>query len=221
MRYIFQSAAVGIALILGMCQVSAQSRDSLRSESRQEAAVEPPMSKAVAPLADGEIGEGTTHDYAIGPGDVLAIQVWKNPDLSRTMPVRPDGKISMPVLGDLQAGGLTALELQNTIAGKLRDYVKSPEVNVTIEQIRSRTFNVVGKVTKAGSFDLIKRTSVLDALALAGGFQEYAHVTKIYVLRQSGSGTRAILPFNYKKVIRGEHFEQNVDLQPGDTVVVP
>lgn len=160
-------------------------------------------------------------EYAIGPGDVLSIQVWKEPDLSRTMPVRPDGRISLPVLGEMQASGLTALQLQDRIGSRLQVFVRNPQVNVTVEQIKSRTFNVVGKVAKAGSFELLKPTTVLDAIALAGGFQDFARVTKIYVLRRSGSGKDAMLRFNYKRVIKGQHPEQNVTLEPNDTVVVP
>ena len=160
-------------------------------------------------------------EYAIGPGDVLSIQVWKEPDLSRSMPVRPDGRISLPVLGEMQASGLTALQLQDRIGDRLQAFVRNPQVNVTVEQIKSRTFNVVGKVAKAGSFELLKPTTVLDAIALAGGFQDFARVTKIYVLRRSATGKEAMLRFNYKRVIKGQHPEQNVTLEPNDTVVVP
>lgn len=161
-------------------------------------------------------------DYVIGPGDVLAINVWRNPELSRTMPVRPDGRIAMPLIGEMSANGLTALQLRDRIREDLRPYVSHPEVNVVIQEIRSRSFNVVGKVGKPGSFDLNKPTKVLDALALAGGFQDFAKVTKIYVLRPPGNNARSqVLHFNYKQVIKGKQTEQNVQLQPGDTVVVP
>jgi polysaccharide export outer membrane protein len=159
--------------------------------------------------------------YLIGPGDVLAISIWKDTELSRTMPVRPDGKISLPVLGELQAAGLSALQLQTQICERLVDYVRNPQVNVIVAEIKSRTFNVVGRVLKAGSFDLVKPTTVLDAIAAAGGFQEFARQTKVYVLRNEPDSPTLIFPFNYKQVIRGRRPDENVQLRPGDTVVVP
>jgi polysaccharide export outer membrane protein len=137
------------------------------------------------------------------------------------MPVRPDGKISLPMLGELQAAGVTALQLQLQISEKLRDYVRNPQVNVIVQEIKSRTFNVVGKVGKPGAFELDKPTTVLDALAVAGGFQDFARVSKIYVLRRGPNGSPTILPFNYKQVIKGKQADENVQLQSGDTVVVP
>ena len=159
--------------------------------------------------------------YVIGPSDVLAINVWKDAELSRTMPVRPDGKISLPLIGEIQASGFTAAQLQERIGKKLQVYIAHPEVNIIVQEIKSRSFNVVGKVAKPGSFDLAKPTTVLDAIALAGGFQDFAKLTKIYVLRRMSDGSQKMLPFNYKRVILGRALDQNVELQPGDTVVVP
>jgi polysaccharide export outer membrane protein len=177
-----------------------KSKDALRTD----AAIKPPI------------------DYVIGLGDELAINVWKDSELSKTMPVRPDGKISMPLIGDIQAAGLTSDKLRDEIIAALAPYVSHPEVNVVVEQIRSRSFNVMGQVNKPGSFELIRPTTVLDALALAGGLQEFARAGHIYVLRPSDSGTKdKILKFDYRKVIRGHHLEENVYLNSGDTVVVP
>jgi polysaccharide export outer membrane protein len=159
--------------------------------------------------------------YLIGPGDLLAVSVWKNSDLSRTMPVRPDGRISLPLIGEIQAAGLSAVQLQEVIAHKLDSYVSRPEVSVVVQEIKSRSFNIVGRVMKAGKYDLTAPVTVLDAIALAGGFQDFAHVKKIYVLRPTPGGLPAMLPFNYKEVIKGENPAQNITLQPGDTVVVP
>jgi polysaccharide export outer membrane protein len=160
-------------------------------------------------------------EYIIGPSDVLAVNVWKEPDISRTLPVRPDGKISLPLVGEVQASGLTASKLQDVITQKLKDYIENPQVNVVVQEVKSRSFNIVGKVLKTGSFDLAKPTSVLDAIALAGGFQDFAKVSKIYVLRRMPDGSQKMLPFNYKQVIRGKQLDQNIELQSGDTVVVP
>lgn len=159
--------------------------------------------------------------FVIGAGDILAINVWKDPEFSKTMPVRPDGKISLPVLGEVQAAGLTAMQLQQVIAERLQPYMRSPQVDVIVQEIKSRTFNVVGKILKPGAFDLTKSTTVLDAIALAGGFQDYARLTKVYVLRRSVDGRQVIIPFNYKQVVKGKHPEQNIELLPEDTVVVP
>lgn len=160
-------------------------------------------------------------EYVIGPEDVLAVTVWKEPDISKTLPVRPDGKISLPLVGELQASGLTASKLQDVIAQKLKEYIDNPQVNVIVEEVKSRSFNIVGKVLKPGSFDLAKPTAVLDAIALAGGFQDFAKVSKIYVLRRMPDGSQRMLPFNYKLVIKGKRLDENIELQSGDTIVVP
>jgi len=159
--------------------------------------------------------------YLIGAGDLLAISVWKDTELSRTMPVRPDGRISLPLIGELQAAGLTADQLQSAILERLASYMSNPQVNVIVQEIRSRSFNIVGKVNKPGAYDLAKPVTVLDAVALAGGFQEFARVSKIYILRRNADGTTRMLPFNYKQVIKGHALDQNVQLRPGDTVVAP
>jgi polysaccharide biosynthesis/export protein len=165
--------------------------------------------------ADGQAG------YVIGPADVLAINVWKDTELSKTMPVRPDGNISLPLIGEMRASGLTAAQLQDLIAQKLKGYVTNPEVNVVVEEVKSRSFNIMGKVMKPGAYDLAKPLTVLDAVALAGGFQDFAKVSKVYVLRTMPDGSQKMLPFNYKQVIKGRQLAQNVELQSGDTVVVP
>ena len=160
-------------------------------------------------------------DYIIGPEDVLAINVWKEPEISRSVPVRPDGKISLPLVGEVPASGLTTDQLRDNIAGKLKEYISNPEVIVIVEGVKSRSFNIVGKVGKPGSYDLAKPMTVLDAIAVAGGFQDFAKTNKIYVLRRDSDGSRKMLPFNYKLVIKGQGLDQNVELQPGDTIVVP
>lgn len=170
---------------------------------------------------DASGSKSNRESYVIGPGDMLAVNVWKDPELSRTMPVRPDGHISLPLIGEVPAAGLTAAQLQHSIVGKLTTYMSHPEVSVSVQEIKSRKFNVVGRVMKAGEYDLTRPMTVLDAIALAGGFQDFARVKKIYILRPVTGGSPAVLPFNYKKVIKGESPSQNVQLQPGDTVVVP
>ena len=159
--------------------------------------------------------------YIIGPGDLLAINVLHEPEVSQRIPVRMDGKISMPLIGELQASGLVPDALQASIAQKLRDYIKDAEVTVVVEEIKSRQFSVMGEVEHPGSFPLVKPTRVMDGLAQAGGFRDFAKVTKIRVLRRTREGTTITLPFNYKNVSKGKDGSQNVELQPGDTIIVP
>lgn len=159
--------------------------------------------------------------YIIGPSDVLQITTWKEPELSESMPVRPDGKIALPLIGELQAAGNTADQLRDVIAAQLASYIENPVVTVTVHEIHSQSFNLLGKVVKPGSYALDKPTTVLDALASAGGFQDFAKLTRIYVLRRNASGAETMLPFNYKRVIKGEANATNIQLRAGDTVVVP
>jgi len=157
----------------------------------------------------------------IGAGDVLAINVYNEPEVTGKVPVRPDGMISVPLLGDLQAGGLTPDRLQTSIAQKLTEFVKQPSVTVVVEEMNSRQFNVLGQVQHPGSFSLTRPTRVLDAVAQAGGFGEFAKTGKIYVLRRDPGGATIKLPFDYKRVSQGRDVGSNVELQAGDTVIVP
>jgi polysaccharide export outer membrane protein len=163
------------------------------------------------------------HDdsFVIGNDDVLAINVWKEPDLSRSIPVRSDGRISMPLLGDLQAAGLTPLKLEQDIADKLQPYIAQPEVAVMVQQINSQKFNILGKVAKPGTYPLTNSATVLDAIALAGGCRDFAKQGSIYILRQTPDGGESRISFNYKDVIKGKNTRQNIRLQPHDTIVVP
>jgi polysaccharide export outer membrane protein len=157
----------------------------------------------------------------IGNDDVLAINVWKEPDISRSIPVRSDGKISLPLAGEMQAAGLTPLALEREIASKLQSYISEPEVTVMVQQINSQKFNILGMVAKPGSFPLTNSATVLDAIALAGGFRDFAKKKSIYVLRRNADGSEARLPFNYNQVLKGQNPAQNIKLQPRDTIVVP
>lgn len=163
------------------------------------------------------------HDdtFVIGNDDMLAVNVWKEPDISRSIPVRSDGKISLPLVGEVQAAGQTPARLEVEIASRLKNYISEPEVTVIVQQINSQKFNVLGQVAKPGSYVITNSPTVLDAIALAGGFRDFAKKKSIYVLRQNGDGTQTRLPFNYKDVVKGVNAAQNVKLQPRDTVVVP
>ena len=158
--------------------------------------------------------------YVIGADDVLAVNVWKEPEISRAVPVRSDGKISLPLIGELQAAGQTPRQLEQGIAKGLQSYISEPEVTVIVQESRSQRINVLGTVARPGSYLLGGSTTVLDAIAMAGGFKDFAKQKSVYVLRTEG-GRQKRLPFNYKEVIKGKNPEQNVRLLPGDTVVIP
>lgn len=159
--------------------------------------------------------------FVIGPDDVLAINVWKEPDISRSVPVRSDGKITLPLVGELQASGQTPSQLQAEIATRLQSYISEPEVTVMVQEARSQRFNILGQVAKPGSYLISNSARVLDAIAVAGGFRDFAKKKSIYVLRQNANGEQSRLPFNYAEVVKGKNSEQNVELKPHDTVVVP
>jgi len=163
------------------------------------------------------------HDdtYIIGADDVLAINVWKEPEVSRTVPVRSDGKISLPLAGEVQASGETPRQLEKELAAKLQSFISEPEVTVIVTEIKSQKFNILGMVSKPGSYPLTNASTVLDAIALAGGFRDFAKQKSIYILRQNPDGTQSHLSFNYKEVIKGKNSAQNIKLQPRDTIVVP
>lgn len=163
------------------------------------------------------------HDstFVIGNDDVLAINVWKEPEISRSIPVRSDGKISLPLVGEVQASGETPLKLEQEIASRLANYISEPEVTVMVQQINSQKFNVLGQVNKPGSYPVTSSVTVLDAIAMAGGFRDFAKQKSIYVLRQKADGSETRLPFNYKEVVKGAKPGENIKLQAGDTVVVP
>src|SRR5947209_2832701 len=180
-----------------------------------------PIAKEESQEAREAVSTTPGEDYVIGIDDVLAIHVWKEPEISRAVSVRPDGKISLPLIGELKASGLTPRALQTEVAARLRSYLFEPEVTVIVQEIRSQRFNIVGEISRPGTYPLLKPMTVLDAIALAGGFRDFAKITKIYVLRLRPDGSRMRSLFNYKDVIKGDKFYQNLELEPHDTIVVP
>ena len=158
-------------------------------------------------------------DYVIGADDNLHISVWKEVDLTTSLPVRPDGKISLPLLNDVQAAGLTPMQLADSITEKLKKYIADPRVTVVVTAMNSRRIYVLGEVLHTGAVPLLPNMTVLQALATAG-FTQFANVKGIYVLRTE-NGKQVKLPFNYKQVVKGADPRQNIALKPGDTVVVP
>lgn len=158
-------------------------------------------------------------DYMIGPDDVLVVNIWKEPDLSRSVVVRPDGKISLPLLKDIDASGNTTGRLQARIEQALADYISKPSVTVIVQEARSHKFNILGAVQKPGSYVITGPMTVLDAIALAGGLREWAKTGGIYVLRETSPGARERIPFNYKKVVKGS--SPDIVLKIKDTIIVP
>ena len=158
--------------------------------------------------------------YRIGPEDVIQISVFGNEALSRIVPVRPDGMITMPLLNDIKAAGLSPMELREEITKKLVEFVPSPEVAVIVTEVKSFMISVIGQVMKPGRYDLRSSATVLDALAMAGGFKEFASRTKVTVVRTEGGATKRI-PFNYDKLSDPRAAQSNFDLRPGDIIMVP
>jgi polysaccharide export outer membrane protein len=175
-----------------------------------------------APAVPSGAPSGTVdpREYRIGPDDVLHVSIWKNEAMSRTVPVRQDGKITMPLLNDVEAAGLTPMELREVLAKKLADFMAIPEVSVTVVEPRSFKVSVLGAVPKPGRYELRSRTTVLDAIALAGGLNQVASLARIVVLRPDGESQKR-LPFNFLKAISAGGERENFPLQAGDIVVVP
>ena len=185
-----------------------------------------------APGANGAKHDGATQtpapdkgrsddSYVIGADDVLSINVWKEPDVTRSVTVRSDGRISLPLVGELQAGGQTPRQLEQEITKRLQSYISEPEVTVIVSEGKSQRINILGMVARPGAYMLTGSATVLDAIALAGGFKDFAKKKSIYVLRAEPDGAQKRIPFNYNEVIKGVHPEQNIKLIARDTVVVP
>jgi polysaccharide export outer membrane protein len=191
---------------IGMCA---------QEDTFQNAVKPVPGAAAQAPAS----ATGATADYLIGADDTLHVSVWKEPDLTATLPVRPDGKISLPLLNDVPAAGLTPMQLASSITERLKKYIADPRVTVVVTAMNSRRVFVTGEVLHPGALALLPNMTVLQALSSAG-FTQFANVKGIYILRTE-NGRQVKLTFNYKEVVKGNHPEQNIMLKPGDTVVVP
>ncbi len=172
----------------------------------------PPSRRAETASSD----KSTEGPYVIGPLDVLYVRVWGNQNLTGLVDVRPDGMISMPLIGEIKADGVTVSVLRESLRAKLEDFLIKPEVDVQVTKVNSKKFYIFGEVGKPGEFPLVGALTVLDALSNAGGFRDFANQKKIYILR----GTKK-LPFNYKEVSQGKHMEQNIKLENGDRIFVP
>lgn len=196
-----------LVVLFPLCLLTTHAQESATAKKPDAAA-----NQAVPATNDAE--------YKIGPQDVLRIDVWKEPDISRVIPVRPDGKISVPLLNDVQASGLTAMQLSASLREGLSKYLNNPQVTVTVAEINSRRVYITGEVTRAGAIPLLPNMTALQALSSAGGFTQFAKLKNIYILRTE-EGKQVKHPFNYKEVVKGNLADQNILLKPGDVIVVP
>jgi len=193
---------------------------ALAQDAPAQPAANPASNKtATEQTASPASSSQTGPEYVIGPDDVLHIAVWKEADLSATLPVRPDGKISLPLLNDVQASGLTPQQLAGSVTEKLKKYIADPRVTVVVTAINSKRIYLTGEVLHAGAIPMLPNMTVLQALSSAG-INQFANTKRIYVLRTE-NGKQQKLPVNYRKLVKGEQIEQNYLLRPGDTIVVP
>lgn len=209
MKSMTRIGSICLVGLLGIFTANAQQTDTKASgtasaETKQDTAAKPPATSDT--------------EYKIGPQDILRIDVWKEPEITRTIPVRPDGKISLPLLNDVQAAGLTAMQLAGVIRDALTKYITTPQVTVTVSEINSRRVFVTGEVAKQGALPLLPGMTALQAMASAGGFTQFSKPTKIYILRTT-DGKQEKIPFNYKEVVKGK--SPDIPLLAGDVIVVP
>ena len=186
----------------------------------------PPPAAGQPPAADGTpppealTGVPTPPGYVIGPNDVLSVLFWRDQDMSAEVSVRPDGRISLPLINEVEAAGLTPDQLRDRVAQAAARYISDPTVSIVVKQINSRTVFITGEVNKPGAYPLMAPTTVMQLISLSGGLREFAKEKDIVILRNSEKGQTAI-PFNYKDVVNRRRLDQNIVLKPGDTVVVP
>lgn len=202
---------VAACLMVIMLTLGANAQESANAANQQ--------AKAAAPAPPPEPKSVAGPEYVIGADDALHISVWKEPDLTATLPVRPDGKISLPLLNDVQAAGLTPMQLAESLTARLKKYVADPRVTVVVTQINSKRVYLVGEVLHPGPLPMLPNMTVLQALASAG-FTQFANTKGIYVLRTE-NGRQQKMPVNYRHLIKGDAVDQNILLKPGDTIVIP
>jgi polysaccharide export outer membrane protein len=215
--------AIVIAMLLGFASAPVAAQNA--AQGKEKPAVDLSASQASSSQASssqsssGQPMSVAGPSYVIGADDVLLVSVWKEPDLTITLPVRPDGNISLPLLNDVPAAGFSPTQLAASITEKLKKYVADPRVTVIVTQINSQKVYVTGEVLHTGAIQLLPNMTVLQALADAG-FTQFANTKGIYILRE-GNGRQQKIPVNYKRLVKGQAIDQNIILKPGDTIVVP
>lgn len=203
-------SAVLFALVLSCASVAGIAQ---QKEASDPAGATPQPVGAAADAA-------ASSEYIIGASDVLTVTVWREPTLSGQILVRPDGMISLALLGDVRASGLTPLELANQISQKLKKYYQDPKVSVVVTQIHSKLVFLIGEVNKKGPVEMTSGMTLLEAISSAGGLTDFANSKKIYILRNQGKGSQVRIPIRYKEALKGNS-NFNLALQPGDTIVIP
>jgi polysaccharide export outer membrane protein len=214
-QFVLTACLVPVLIIGGRICAQESAANQSSTNTANGATTDPPAPSSTRPRIRSDA------TYVIGDADVLSINVWKEPDISKQVPVRSDGKISLPLVGEVQATGETPLQLEQAITNKLKGYMTDPEVTVIVEQINSQKYNVFGQVAKPGAYTIIAGTTIMDAIAAAGGLRDFAKKKGIYVLRQNPGGLEERFDFNYDKFIKGKSPTQNILLKPHDTIVVP
>jgi polysaccharide export outer membrane protein len=214
---LFTRLSINAAILLVFAGAAAYAQDP--GPATAGGAASPAAETAPASPAAGD----KLHDdsFVIGADDMLAISVWKEPDISRSILVRSDGKISLPLAGEVVAAGQTPLQLEQTITAKLKNYITDPQVTVIVQQINSEKYNILGQVGKPGAYPLTVTTTIVDAIAAAGGFKDFAKKKGIYILRRNAAGVESHIAFNYQDFIKGKNTGQNITIQPHDTIIVP
>jgi polysaccharide export outer membrane protein len=213
------ATCVQFSLALAFCGVLAAQQPAVpepQPPAAQPATAEPAPENKVAPGPSAPAAAVDPKAYVIGAEDVISIRVWREPENSGTFNVRPDGKVSVPLLGEIQAAGLTPEQLSANISTGLQKVMVHPEVTVGVEKVNSKKYFIQGEVNRPGSYSLVIDTTVLEALVNAGGFREFANTKKIVILRGSER-----LKFNYHEVTKGKKMEQNILVRPGDQIIVP
>lgn len=215
-------APISLALLLPVLFTASALIAGVQSQQQQQQQQQTPPETTEAPKtlpnSTGSNGSGAPVDprtYVIGPEDVINIQVFHEPDLTRVESVRPDGKVTMPLIGDMQAEGLTPESFRTQLKQALSTYMNNPDVTITVMAVNSKRYTIAGEVMRPGPVALVLPTHVFDALSSVG-FRDFANKKKIVIIRGSER-----LKFNYNDVLHGKHLEQNIFLQPGDTIYVP
>jgi polysaccharide biosynthesis/export protein len=210
---------LGVLLLVGVLASMAAAQADAKANDDSKPATADKAQPATADKAQAEPVSVAPADYKIGADDMLHVSVWKEPDLTETLPVRPDGKISLPLLNDVTAAGLTPSQLADSISTKLKKYLSDPRVTVIVTAMNSQRIYVLGEVTHTGAMPLQPNMTVLQALASAG-FTQFANTKGIYLLRTE-NGRQQKIPVNYRALLKGASIDQNLTLKPGDTIVVP
>ncbi len=213
------AGALALALPVAASAQDSAAKPATPAENTQPVASQEAASPAVAQTTPKGLPGVDNARYVIGPEDSLSITVWKEPTLSGTIPVRPDGMISMALLGDIQASGRTPMQLADDVTARLKKYVQDPNVSIVVMGVNSKRIYLIGEVGHAGPVPMTPDMTALQAVATGGGLSPYANAKKIYILRIEG-GKQQKIPFNYKQALKGDE-SQNLVLKPGDTIIVP